>query len=214
MIELVRKSYAILGGGEAALAILVALIALVGALAGVVSSYVVSGRSVYINSITAERSKWIDKLRVNLAAYSALMAEQAFVLLQIKAAPGTVQADAAKLSDVLTRVNATASVIQLQLNPWGKIDENILKLVSSIVIRKSTEVELVQRADDLLIAHSQWLLKAEWEKVKFEAHGWWYRAFNFWRAGRRLRAYSKWAEDEGSLATVLADFAIEKAKPV
>ena len=37
------------------------------------------------------------------------------------------------------------------------------------------ECMLIDKADKLLISHSQWLLKAEWEKVKFEARGPLYR---------------------------------------
>lgn len=202
-----------LGGGAAALAILVALIGLIGALGGAFTSYLVSGRSVYINSVTAERSKWIDKLRTNIATYSALLAETTFTLHEINTQPETVQINAAKVLNVLHRINAIVSILQLQLNPWGEIDKNILRLLSSVVFRTTTDHKLINRADELLITQSQWLLKAEWEKVKFEARSPIYRVLHRNAERRRSADYNIWSIQESGLESLLLSFEAEKAKP-
>ncbi|MBD8469580.1 hypothetical protein [Sphingomonas sp. CFBP 8765] len=211
-MDLVTRIYHALGGGAAALAVIVALIALVGALAGVLTSYLVAGRTVYINSITAERSKWIEKLRTNIAAHSGLLAELSFTLHGQKVVKNEGSGMASLVVNVLTKINNSAAIIQLQLNPWNEIDKNILSLIESIVIRDGTDHNLVDEADKLLIAHSQWLLKAEWEKVKYEAHGgfyrWWYNNDD----EKRLKEYRAWVGKEGSLTDVLARFAKEKAR--
>jgi hypothetical protein len=209
------KVYHWLDGGEGAATIVVATIALVGAIAGVITSYIVAGRSVYINSITAERSKWIDKLRVNIAAYSGSLAATVF---KVHTAEVGQTSDNERgiltVREELEALNKVAATIQLQLNPWGDVDRNILKIIEAIIIRKTTSVELVDRADKLLIAHAQWLLKAEWEKVKFEARSPLYRLLHACSANCRLGDYRRWAVNKGSITSLIADFAAEKAKPI
>jgi hypothetical protein len=53
----------------------------------------------------------------------------------------------------------------------GNVDRNLLRLVARLpLLSESAERHaLLRRGDDLLIAHSQWLLKNEWENVKREA---------------------------------------------
>jgi len=211
-MDLVTRIYHALGGGAAALAVIVAFIAMIGALAGVVTSYFVAGRTVYINSITAERSKWIEKLRTNIATYSGLLAELSFTLLEQKLLSEKGSGSASMVINVLTKINNIASVVQLQLNPWNEIDKNLLRLIDSVVIRDGTDHLLVDRADKLLIAHSQWLLKAEWEKVKYEAHGGVYRWWHNDDDKKRLEKYRAWAAGEGELEQVIAQFAMEKAR--
>lgn len=211
MWEDFQSLYAGLNGAEGAATIVVATIALIGAIAGVITSYIVAGRSVYINSITAERSKWIEKLRVNLAAHSAGLAAVAFRVIVIRHTDNTDEI--LGLRDQLEKLNHTASVIQLQLNPWGEIDRNILAMINGIVTRETTSPNLIDRADKLLIAHAQWLLKAEWERVKFEARSPVHRLWNCRAAALRLREYKRWADEEGAIAGILAEFALERAKP-
>lgn len=114
--------------------------------------------------------------------------------------------------NVLTKINNIASVIQLQLTPWNEIDKNLLRLIDSVMIRDGTDHLLVDKADKLLITHSQWLLKAEWEKVKYEAHGGLYRWWNNNEDEKRLKKYRAWAAAEGSLDNVIAQFAKEKTR--
>lgn len=205
------KIYNLFGGGQGAASIAVGSIALIGAVSGIVTSYIVAGRSVYINSITAERSKWIEKLRTNIAAYSGGLAAVTF---KTKTADFIKNRDdIIALRDQLDVLNENAAKIQLQLNPWGEIDNNIMAIIGAIIIRKTTATELVDRADKLLIEHSQWLLKAEWEKVKFEARSPIYRLTLCCSAWIRRRNYNKWVATKGAIDGIVAEFAIEKAKP-
>jgi hypothetical protein len=182
-------------------------VAIVAAIIGGSVSYVIAARNVYISSITAERSKWIDKLRINLAAYSAAIAHTKLRIV------GEQQNQAVLVREKLEQVNDLAALIQLQLNPRGVIDQNILRLVETIVIRSSTTVKLIQRADDLLIAHSQWLLKAEWEKVKYEARGPAYRALHWRDEARFIEAYKGWCSEQPSIDVLISEFDGERAKP-
>ncbi len=203
------NAFEFLGGGPAALAILLALIALCGAIGGAVTSYSIAGRAVYVNSITAERSKWIDKLRTNLATYSGLLAELSFKLLLLKKEQHQ-EAAAGEILALLKHIKDVVSLIQLQLNPWGVIDRNILLLLENIVVRLDSEPTLIDKADKLLIAHSQWLLKAEWEKVKFEARGPVHRLLNRTTADERLCEYRHWAALGGCLDGIVDEFKHKK----
>ncbi len=98
------------------------------------------------------------------------------------------------------------NVINLQLNPRGKIDENVLALINAISVPVEGDREVAMRAVGHLIKHSQWLLKAEWEKVKFEAHAWPYR---WWHKGDYdefiRKEYLPFASGVGSLEVILKE---------
>ena len=192
--------------------VFVAMIALIGAVAGALTSYRIAGRSVYINSITAERSKWIGTLRENIASYSGILAQLQLRVVRHGMKNGELQTENAVL-EKLEEMNHVVSLIQLQLNPWGTIDRNILILLRKIVVRKGTDPQIIESADRLLIEHSQWLLKAEWEKVKYEAHGPIYRFLHSEDEKRWIKKYLIWTAAEGCLTELLAQFEKEHAKP-
>lgn len=165
---------------------------------GALASLVVSGRTVYINSVTAERSRWIEKLRANIGKLST-----AIIYLHI-----TMNAESlddrskdmvhAKTLELLEAVSS----LGLQLNPNGVIDGNVLKIVE-LVINAVEDKNHLDEAHVLLMTHSRWLLKEEWEKVKAEASGplsklWWR-----WKKSLRLRRYRKYAAAEGNIQRVL-----------
>lgn len=201
--------YNLLGGGAGAASIMVAFIALVGAAAGALASYLVAGRAVYVNTITVERSKWIGALRQNIANYSTAVAQAGLRLAEYNHATDEEGA-ARRVFDKLDEINQHASLIQLQLNPWGEIDKNILKLINSVVLRVDGSAGLLVRLDELLIAHSQWLLKAEWEKVKYEAGGPLYRLIHEADERSRLAKYRQWASEEGAIEQLVNDLAVER----
>ena len=63
------------------------------------------------------------------------------------------------------KINRLISLIRLQLNPFGEIDQTILSLLESMpALAEQQDGAPLRTADDRLIKHSQWLLKAEWEK--------------------------------------------------
>lgn len=76
----------------------------------------------------------------------------------------------------IQQMNDLNSLIKLQLNPGGDVDKNIIRLIDHIphLAEDIKTGDALRHADDLLIAHAQWLLKDEWEKVMREARmfGW------------------------------------------
>lgn len=145
----------------------VALIALCGVIFSALIAYTTSKRSLYINSVTIERSKWIDALRTNIANFSRLA-----VTLHHKENLNDIDWRSREASQYIEKMNGLISLIKLQLNPNGIYDRNIIILLDSITAyANSHDYRSLIRLDAQLISHSQWLLKAEWEKVKFEAAG-------------------------------------------
>lgn len=216
MLDLVKDAWNFVGGGGGAALIIGAFLSLVAAAAGIITTYAVSRRSVYINSITVERSKWIEKMRQAIAAYSAALGRRIYRVRRFREEHGPKKSlrSSAEASAALEELNAAVSVIQLQLNPNGMIDRNILKLLDVIVVNDRVEFSLLQRADKLLISHSQWLLKKEWEKVKYEAGGIIYRRIHKKERSTRRAAYEQWAEGEGAIGPVVEEFrAIGEQKP-
>ncbi len=178
-----------------------------GVVSGIIATMFTSARNVYINSITVERNKWIDKLRVNIASYSTSLSNVVFTLVDKKGL--TIE----KAIGAVRVLNEKASVIQLQLNPRGLIDKNILSLIEAITVFTDTEYMLIDQADKLLIAHSQWLLKAEWERVKYEAHNWIYRTWHHGDYQRFINdEYLPWAKGDGTITQTIQDFADLRVK--
>jgi hypothetical protein len=72
----------------------------------------------------------------------------------------------------IRQANDLIPLIKLQLNPFGKIDNNIVRLLDKMAaLAEKADGKRLVEADKLFIEHSRWLLKAEWEKVKSEAAG-------------------------------------------
>ena len=153
----------------------VALIALSGVLITAAITFISSRRSVYINSITTERSKWINELRVNISEFSKYL-----LTVHFKKGAGQLPLDEADSVAAVQRLNGLIALIKLQLNPDGEIDANIIKILD-IFSHSNLDRTIVEHTLDLLIAHSQWLLKAEWERVKYEASGFVGRGFILYR---------------------------------
>ena len=187
----------LLGGYEFAAKALLALIPLFGVFGGAVASWLVAGRGVYVNSITAERSKWLDKLRESISNFQAAVSTYAFrhnlpvIREQV--------ADQAKLFEEIERTTRLASAIQLQLNPAGEIDGAILTLVRAMSVARHGSFQKLAKIDDLLTLHAQWLLKAEWEKVKWEAGGLLHRARHLFDAARRRSRYRAFSRGDGAV---------------
>ena len=101
-------------------AILAAAISLIGALINIY----VARRSTYLNAVTAERSKWIDKLRSNISTFSGLVRTLYFRLLADKAFFRTPE-----YYDLVKQVNGLIPMIMLQLNSAGEIDRRLVSLL-------------------------------------------------------------------------------------
>jgi hypothetical protein len=124
-----------------------------------------SARSVYSTAVTTERSKWINALRENIASLSGNLRT-----LSYNAA--TTAPDPEIKKNAVRDVNKLISLIALQLNPFGVIEGNIRALIDKLPsLADRSDTSLLRKYDTLLIEHSRWLLKAEWNKVKAEAAG-------------------------------------------
>lgn len=175
-----------------------ALFPLGGVVGGFIAQTLIAGRNVYINSITAERSKWLDKLRVNLSAYYSLSASVAY---RERMLPLIDNDDMQKkqISDRyfdLEKLEERASLLRLQLNPKGPIDGNLLAIIEHLQAHQDAEGEQISALRELLLSHAQWLLKAEWEKVKWEAGGAIYRLRHRKDEDRNLAVYGKWVTED------------------
>lgn len=199
-------------------ALIVALIGLGGVISGVVSGFVTTSRSLYINSITVERNKWLEKLRSNIAAFAtearAISLEMAFDEKKKKdwekvcedidpseemLPPMPVLETTSKLIAHFRKIQELSYTLQLQLNPAGVIDRQIIRILTSGGINNPRDMRRMTRTAKILVLHSQWLLKAEWEKVKFEGGSPWYRWKHRQDEAKREAAYLEWVEGPGSL---------------
>lgn len=190
--------------------VLLALIPLSGAVGGAIASLLIAGRKLYVTSITIERSKWIEKLRTNLAAYSAELLTYGIkhsLTTQAEKSRRRLFGRAPDTSNDLTerfqRIEELSSVIQLQLNPGNQTDRTLIFLLKHCGLFFAGELKELNRFNGLLMQHSQWLLKAEWEKVKWEAGGLLYRAWHWSDAGKRARSYRRFLAGEGSVVEIV-----------
>jgi hypothetical protein len=186
-----------------------ATIPLAGAVGGFVSQTLIAGRNVYISSITAERSKWLDKLRTNLSTYYSASSSMKFRIEVIKTFTEKNKADldVKDMFDSLEKLEELASLLRLQLNPQGLIDGNVIELIEAVELYQNVDHHSVSDLRNMIISHSQWLLKAEWEKVKWEAGGYRYHRKHKGDADLYLSQYALWAANEGNF-----DALMEQAK--
>lgn len=117
------RSNGLMSSSAVVVAIIAAAVSLIGALINVY----VSRRSTYLNAVTAERSKWIDKLRTNISTFSGLVRTLYFRLLTDKAFFRTPE-----YYDLVKEVNGLIPLIKLQLNPAGEIDRHLVGLLDRI----------------------------------------------------------------------------------
>jgi len=165
-----------------------AMIAFLGAVISVfVSAFIsllVSRRSAYINAVTAERSKWIDKLRENIAdlfgAGGALR-----IIPRLSSNEARIQRE---------KLDRLIALITMQLNPKGRIDANMITLLALFPARAEDNAADYRALEAAFVRHSQFLLKEEWETVKREAMGllakpWWYG--KRWKRRRDYKAFCR-----------------------
>lgn len=87
-----------------------------------VANYRNTPRANFINTVTAQRVKWIEQLRQDIPAYSGLTRTWCFSDLDVK--PEELE--------VLKEIHRFRRVIRLRLNPAGAYDKRIEKLVERI----------------------------------------------------------------------------------
>jgi hypothetical protein len=180
--------------------VLSAIIAVFGVAISVSVSALISRRTNYLNAVTVERSKWIDKLRNNI---SECVGSLGYLHFQTSLNPEFC-IDSER-NELVKKTEVIIAVIQLQLNPNAQIDRNIIALLGALPFLAEKPNEKYRDAERLLIRHSQFLLKEEWEKVKYESRGptkyLWAWPKRIWRSCK----YRRFSNDEGSIAAFVRD---------
>lgn len=183
-----------LGGGTTALAIVVAAIGLAGALGGALTSYFVASKSVFVTAITAQRMAWIADLKQNI---SLLLSHLTMVRSHIQTGNLYEQKDLVKTFESM---NQLSRKIELQLNPFGDIDQNLICLIKEIYVSVSAVKQSdLEKLCDALLEHSRWMLKAEWERVKYEARGPFGKLASIPKLIRLRTRYRKYSKDDNLL---------------
>jgi hypothetical protein len=160
-----------------------------------VVSYLVAHRSVYINAVTAERSKWIEAMRATISSYSGLAGKMS--ARQQQDPKYQKSAEFATDGELLQKL---LSDLTLRLNPTEREARDLLrvarKLDQAVRVHRPVDYTLV---NEIMIRHAQWVTKAEWEQVKREASGLLAGPYFLFRKWRRGRAYAAFLKRDGSL---------------
>jgi hypothetical protein len=121
-------------------------------------------KTAFINTVTSERVKWLEKLRHNISSFAGLT----HTWTRNSCTPDEAR-------EIQKEIDKLRYLIRLQLNPKEKngepnVDKRIEKLIADIPnLTDESQREKLDLAMEKLIIDSQELLKNEWEKVKKEA---------------------------------------------
>ncbi|MDX0499543.1 hypothetical protein GOC68_25490 [Sinorhizobium medicae] len=161
---------------------------------GAIVAYIVARRPVYINAVTAERSKWIEALRKKISGFSGAADRLSSSLSR------GLKIDSAEWATQVGELHSLLSELTLRLNPSEPEARNLLraakKLEAAARIHNPASLRI---ADEVMIRHAQWVLKAEWERVKQEASGPLQSPVFWLRRKRRKRLYRQFLRSEGSM---------------
>lgn len=115
-------------------------------------------RSAFVNTVTAERIKWIAKVRENVSALCAACDEW------------MVHRTQASTPELQRRIEHLRNEILLQLNPRDIEDLELARLVGQLPSwSTSMTQEDYGKLQSAVISAAQGMLKREWDKVKDEA---------------------------------------------
>lgn len=118
-----------------------------------------SKKTLYINSITASRIKWITVTRENISEFCGLTHH--FALTDL---------DEREKRMITEKIDRLRYLIKLQLNPNDNFDRKIMAKIDLIpnLTESSRHVELETEINEL-VKLTQDLLKLEWEGAKLES---------------------------------------------
>lgn len=118
-----------------------------------------SRKTLFINSVTASRIRWIDNLRENISSYCGHTYHLSLT-----------EITESEKQKIIKSIDILRFKIKLQLNRGDKLDEMILQKIDDIPnLTDSSKIELLAQAINELIIMTQDLLKDEWERVKRES---------------------------------------------
>ena len=141
-------------------AIAIAVTFLIG-LTNIVYNIHINRRTTYINSVTAERVKWINALRENVSEYAGLTYNWVI---------SDVEEGSEESKEILKKIDYLRILIQLQLNPTEPLSQKIIEWIDEISYSThESQKEQLKKNLRGMVADVQCLLKEEWDKVKDEA---------------------------------------------
>ena len=170
--------------------VVASIIAFVGVIVSAIISTIISRRSSYMTAVTAERSKWIDKLRGNIAELLGICSGIRMAL------PDVASEEACGRRETLDRLIA---LIRMQLNPDNRIDANMIGLLGLFPERVKNLAADYRSLEAAFVRHAQFLLKEEWEKVKLEAMGMLFKPCWYKKRNKRTAAYESFCTTTDSL---------------
>lgn len=116
-------------------------------------------KTLFINSITSSRIKWIEVVRKNISDYCGLVYH--FVLTKL---------DDSEKHKILEEIDRLRFLIKLQLNRDDRFDRKIMEKINLIPdLTTADKFDQLKKEIDELIELTQDLLKLEWEGAKLES---------------------------------------------
>lgn len=115
-------------------------------------------RTMFVNTVTSQRIKWIEQLRQDISTFSGLVYHWAMTDLT----------DTKEEQQIVKEIDRLNHVIRLRLNPAGTYDKVIEGLLAEIPKHTEDQAKIKELLEQLTVT-SQALLKEEWEKVKAES---------------------------------------------
>jgi hypothetical protein len=121
-------------------------------------SYVSSRRTAFVNVVTAERIKWIQKVRENIALLCTLSEQW------------VRHPNGSNLAELSERLERLKNEVRLQLNPEDAEDQDLERFVLRLPSwTNAITPEDFDTLETLIVGATKRMLKREWDKVKDEA---------------------------------------------
>lgn len=117
-----------------------------------------SKKTIFINSVTASRVKWIENVRNSIAEFCGLTLHLSLTEIEQK-----------ERRQLIEKIDRLRFVIKLQLNRSDKFDKRIIDKIDLIPnLTDPKKINELEKEINELIEQTQDLLKLEWEGVKEE----------------------------------------------